>query len=392
MNMIANVSKKLTGRLRVQLICCCGAVSCVTALSFQTAYAETPWAISANDGHTTTDAAGKMVTAQHPVPDTITLIKFDQGRPVIGKSLQLPTSVEGPPTTVWIAPDSSWAIITAGSHADSQSGAPVIQGAVVSVISITHGIPKLIQTVHAGLGASQVSVSPDQKWALIGNRKAGTVSVFAVKEEQLHLVQTLAMGAGSNPASVRFLPDGEHAVVVLRGPHQLALLHKEYKGFKVDINKLNIGRSPNTLDITQSGLIAVGDQDPDHPAVHLALLNGGELTLVRTISVAPSPEPLMFSPDGKYLAVGAVNNSNKDPSAHGTVTLYQSDGADLTPVSTASIGRWPQGIIFSSNGRTLLVQNTADKTMTTLHWDGTKLESVGTIPMAAGPAAADTAW
>lgn len=391
MNAIRSGRKKLTRKPRFQLLCC-AAVSCVIALPSQVARAETQWAISANDGHTTTDSAGKMVTARLSLPDNVTLIKFDQGRPVIGKSLDLPTSVEGPPTTVWIAPDSSWSIVTAGSHAGTQSGAPVIEDDLVSVISITQGTPKLTQTVHAGLGASQVSVSPDQKWVLITNRRAGTVSVFAVKRKHLFLDQTLVMGAGSNPASVRFMPDGEHAVVILRGRHQLILLRKSGKGFTIDDHKLSIGHSPNTLDITQSGLIAVGDQDTDRPSVHLILLNGGQPMLLQTVPVAPSPEPLRFSPNGRYLAVGAVNNSNKDPSAHGTVTLYHFDKAGLTPVSTANVGRWPQGIIFSPDGGTLLVQNTADKTMTTLHWDGTKLQDAGTIPMVAGPAAADTAW
>lgn len=159
-----------------------------------TAYAADQWAISANDGHTTTNPAGKMITAETIVPDNLSLIRFDHGRPILGKSTTLPTSVEGPPTTAWIAPDSNWAIITAGSRAGLHPGDPVIEDDIVSIVTIDKATPHLVQTVHAGLGASQISVSPDQNWALVGNRKSGTVSVFSIKNKQLSLTQTISMG------------------------------------------------------------------------------------------------------------------------------------------------------------------------------------------------------
>lgn len=367
-----------------------GAILC--AFFVHDVHAAGQWAISANDGHTATNTAGKMVTAGIIVPDSLSLIRFEHGSPVLGKTLHLPNSVEGPPTTVWIAPDSCWAIVTAGSHAGAHVGDPVIEDDVVSVVAIDHATLHLVQTLHAGLGASQVTVSPDQKWVLVGNRKSGTVSVFAVAHRQLHPVQTLSMGADSNPASVIFLPDGQHAVVVLRGPHQLALLDRRRDGFDVQKQRLDLGYAPNTMDITRSGLIAIGDQDPAHPAVHLVRLNDGTLNLLGTIPVAPGPEPLRFSPDGRYLAVGAVNNSNKDPSKHGTLTLYRVDGSRLAPIASENVGRWPQGIMFSPDGHTLVVQNTTDKTMTVLNWDGIRLRPAGTLSMTAGPAAAATSW
>ncbi|MCG4255135.1 lactonase family protein [Acetobacter senegalensis] len=363
----------------------------IASLAHRT-YAADQWAISANDGHTTTNAAGKMVTAEAVVPDSLSLIGFERDLPALGKTIPLPASVEGPPTTAWIAPDSSWAIVTAGSHAGSHAGDPIIEDDVVSVVAIDHAIPRLIQTVHAGSGASQVSVSPDQKRVLVGNRKSGTVSVFAVERGRLRPIQTVSMGADSNPASVLFLQDNQHAVVVLRGPHQLALLHRSREGFEADTARLDLGHAPNTMDVTRSGLMAIGDQDPKHPAVHLVRLINGTLTLLGTIPVAPGPEPLRFSPDGRYLAVGAVNNSNKDPSRQGTLTLYRIEDATMTSVASENVGRWPQGIIFSPDGHTLLVQNTTDKTMTILQWDDIRLHPTGNLVLTSGPAAAATSW
>jgi DNA-binding beta-propeller fold protein YncE len=40
-------------------------------------------------------------------------------------------------------------------------------------------------TNDAGLGATQVRVSPDGTLALIANRAEGTVSIFTVKDKQL---------------------------------------------------------------------------------------------------------------------------------------------------------------------------------------------------------------
>jgi hypothetical protein len=57
------------------------------------------------------------------------------------------------------------------------------------------------------------------------------------------------------------------------------------------------------------------------------------------------------------------------------------------PAAAAWIGRWSQGIAFSADSRTILVQNMGDKEIQVLRWDGSTLQDTGQrIKTNGGPA------
>ena len=58
----------------------------------------------------------------------------------------------------------------------------------------------------------------------------------------------------------------------------------------------------------------------------------------------------------------------------------------------APIGHWSHGIVFSRDGRKILVQNMIEKTIQVFAWDGAVLRPERNISLTAGPAALDTAW
>jgi sugar lactone lactonase YvrE len=107
---------------------------------------------------------------------------------------------------------------------------------------------------------------------------------------------------------------------------------------------------------------------------------------------------MKFSPDGRYLAIGAQNGSTK-PSEHpfhhdnGLIGLYEVDGQTLRKVAEAPMGPWAEATAFSRDGKTLLVQSMQDRTVEVLRWDGRTLTRGKSLPIAgAGPESFATAW
>jgi hypothetical protein len=67
------------------------------------------------------------------------------------------------------------------------------------------------------------------------------------------------------------------------------------------------------------------------------------------------------------------------------------DGTRLTKVAEAPIGRWSQGVAFSRDSRTILVQNMVERDIQVFSFDGTELRQTARIPLKGGGAAIRTA-
>ena len=64
----------------------------------------------------------------------------------------------------------------------------------------------------------------------------------------------------------------------------------------------------------------------------------------------------------------------------------------LRQVAEAPIGQWTQGIAFSRDGRTMLVQDMVGKRLQVFGWDGAALSPKGDLDLGAGAAAIGTGW
>ena len=141
----------------------------------------------------------------------------------------------------------------------------------------------------------------------------------------------------------------------------------------------------------------MGRGDGDAATVSLIDLTREPFRTVHTIQVGRTPEGLKWSPDGRFLAVGALEGSSKAQSSpfyrdHGRLMLFALDGQALHPVAEAPVGRWSQGIAFSRDGHTVLVQNMVERTILVFGWDGGTLAPRGKLDIGAGPAAIRTPW
>ncbi len=358
--------------------------------------------VVALDNHST-NVNGTLTAAKNPPPDAVAIVDVAHFPPKLVATVEAPTSVVGAPTSIWIAPDQSWLIVTSASKIDPQDPGKIVENNQVSVIDLKASPPKVVQTIAAGKGANEISVSPEGNIALVANRAEGTVSVFAVNDKRLTSAGKVSVGdAKSLPSSVKFLPDSETALLTRYGDNSVAVLKIEAAKVTVAPHKIITGVNPYTMDINRDGTLAVvgnmgGGATGDIGTVSLIDLTRDPPGTVDTVAVPASPEGVKFSPDGRFVAVASVEGSTRPPDSplfhdHGRLWLLRVADKRLKPVAEAPVGRWSQGIVFSKDGRTIMVESMIDRGLDLFRWQGGRLVGEGTLDLKCGAAAGRTAW
>jgi DNA-binding beta-propeller fold protein YncE len=325
-------------------------------------------AVSANDNKQI-NVAGVGTIVANPPPDTVSVIDMGVFPPRLVGELQAPTSVVGPPSSVAVAPDESFALVTAAVKKSPSDPAKTVPDNRLSVINLK--TRTVTQTLAAGDGAAGVAINRAGTLALVANRSEGTVSVFTIKGMTLAPAGKVALGKNdSGPSAVQFIGDGKRALVTRDGDSTLTILAVD--GDKVTATSRNFfaGIRPYGADVTPDGRYAmvanIGRGQGDHDTVSLVDLSMNPPRTVDTITVGPTPEGIKISPNGKYAAVVVHNGSAFVPTspfynAFGKVVLLGVSGGRLVKLSEERIGRWSQGAAFSADSGTLLVQNMVEK-------------------------------
>ena len=230
--------------------------------------------LSSNDGHTVMNAE-KTMLAPNPVgADTVTVIDVKSYPPVIKATFDAPGSVVGPPGAIWISGDESWGIVTSATKADPAAKTGGIgPDDRVAVFDLTTNPPKVMQSLTAGLGATQVRISPDGKLALIANRTEGTVSIYDVKDKRLSPAGKLDTGnAKSLPSAVAFVDD-KTALLTRGGDNMVSVLHIDGSNVTIDPRPITTAIAPYTMDINAAHTLAavsnMGRGDGDEDSVSL---------------------------------------------------------------------------------------------------------------------------
>jgi 6-phosphogluconolactonase (cycloisomerase 2 family) len=376
-----------------------GATALAALLSLSSG-ASAQLALSANDGKAVLVDGVNTVPANPPA-DTVTVIDLSATPPKTVAEIPVPTSVVGPPSSVAVARDESFALVTGATKLDPADPKKVVPDDKLTVIDLKASPPKVSAQLQAGKGAAGVSINRAGTLALVANRSEGTVSVYSIAGSTLTPVGKVDLGNDkSGPSHVAIAPDGRSALVTRDGDHKISVLSID--GTKVEYTKRDIsaGLRPYGLDIHPNGKLAVvaniGTGGGDADTASLINIEAKPARVVHTITVGQTPEGIALSPDGAFAAVSVMNGSNKPKNSpffndHGLVKVLSVKGNELVPLTEAKVGHWCQGLAWSKDNRTLLVQCMVQKEIMAFSFDGKELKPTGSIKVKAGPAAIRTA-
>src|SRR5471030_2487953 len=160
------------------------------------------------------------------------------------------------------------------------------------------------------------------------------------------------------------------------------------------------GYRPYSMDISSKGNIAVvaneGGGQGEADVITVVDLKAKPPQIVDTISVGQTPEGVALSSDGAYLAVNVMNGSNR-PKSHpafndfSLLQIYSIKGTKLTKVAETKTGHWCQGMAWSRDNKTVVLQCMVEKDLQVFGFDGHSLKPAGTVPLSGGGAGLRTA-
>ena len=365
--------------------------------------------VSANDGKQM--RPGDTVTA--PEPDSISVLSLKDGKVKLLGSVGAPAAMIGPPAAVAVTRDSRLAIVTACERLE---GGKLVPADTVSLVDLSvPSNPRVIQTVHAGPGASGVSISPDGKLVLVASTGDDSVTAFTLKGRALTQVGKVQFEKGANPTDVVFTPNGKTAMAVGRGNSKLMPMSVDGATVTATGKAYATGRSPYGAVVTKDGKYSIntnlgGALDAAAPAGRrgggmsrqgtVSMVDLATGTVAASVVVGPTPEHVVLSPDGKYIGVVVANGTASvlsDPkfnSVLGLFEIYAVGDGTLTPVTRADTGHWCQGAVFSRDNKTVLLQCAAERQIEVYHFDGKMLtrDQAATVAIGARPGSIASAW
>lgn len=346
-------------------------------------------------------------------PDSVAVIDLNAYPPRVVGSLPVPASMIGPPTSVAVARDESFAIVTAAQAFDPAEQGKLVPGDRVSVIDLEdRSRPVLVQSLASGAGASGVSINRAGTLALIANALEGTVSVFAIANKRLTPVHKVQLDAQLGPADVAISPDGTKAWVAQRRGQAVWQLKIDGTRVSEARDALPVGVNPFGTTFARNGRLAytlnqLGRLPPEGPVVStldspaasgtVSVIDVRRNTIVSLAEVGVTPEHMTISPNGKFLGVMLVNGSAGSPGTPGynpfsIFRIYRIKGRSLKPLAETRIGRLGQGATWSRDGRTLLLLAAIPHEIEVHKFDGKRLQrdDAATLRFAARPGAIAT--
>jgi DNA-binding beta-propeller fold protein YncE len=357
-------------------------------------------AVSANDNKAVL-VNGVNSVPPNPAADTVTIVDLGVSPPKVIGELQAPNSVVGPPQNVAVTPDESIALVSSNQKLDPADATKLVPDNRLSVIDLKANPPAVIATIEPGLAPAGIGINRAGTMALVANRGDGTVAVLTISGKTVTVAGKVDFGnPKSGPSSAAFSPDGKMALVTRDGDHRISILSVD--GTNVtDTKKYMVGAiRPYAIQFTPKGDAAVvgfqGGGTGDIDTISVIDVKGKAPRIVHTLDVGQIVEGLAISNDGKYVALTTQNGSNKTPdfpfyNAHGLVMIFRIDGTNLTKVAQAEAGGWDQGVAWSRDGTTLLVDDMTGHALDVLKFDGRSLRMTGAIKVSGGPAGLRTA-
>ena len=376
------------------------AIWLATALTLTPVAAFADIAISGQDGKQVRAGDGLPMV---PTPDSVAVIEFSSSRaPRVIGSIDICSTQMGPPSAIAVAPDYSFVLATCPQKfvGDGKLG-PENKVSVIGLSDPTH--PKLLQTVEAGLGATGVFLNKKANIALVTGTGDDTITLFTIKDRQLTQASQVKLEAKAEPRDVIIAPDGRSAYALRFGDAKVTKLAINDDQIS-RVADFDVGVQPDGGNISADGRYLFVNFFGGAPTTKgvgaTAAIDTRSGKIVDAHEVGALPESVVLSPDGKYVAVvigngsATVRNAANYNSIFGKLAMFQvGKGGKLTPVTDAKLGHACQGVVFSDDGKRLLVQCSVERDIRVFDFDGKVLTErpEAILPMVSRPGAMVTA-
>ncbi|MFP5405414.1 MAG: beta-propeller fold lactonase family protein [Gammaproteobacteria bacterium] len=354
----------------------------------------------ANDEKVVFDDAGQAVFLP-PGKDTVSIVDIgtDPLAARIVANLPLMNSIFGPPTNLAITPDGTLGLVANPMNwvADGDKWKPS-PGNELYVIDLTANPPRQIDTVAVGKQPSGLSINRAGNLALIANRADNSISVLRIAGKKVTLIDAVPMG--EQVAAVVFTPDGKRALAVKFPGNKVAVL--DVDGEKVTDAKqdMPVGLWPYNIDVTPDGTLAMtadngnaGAADGNVDTVSVIDIQAAPPRVIDKVVVGDSPEGFAISPTGRLAVAVLIKGTNSAKTAwyyhpRASVVALKIDGKKVTRSDEVDVGRLPEGVVFSRDGRYVYVGNYMDRNVSILKVEGDRLVNTGkTLALPGQPAA-----
>jgi DNA-binding beta-propeller fold protein YncE len=335
-------------------------------------------------------------TFPEPAPqDSLVVLDASRFPPVVKGTVEgLEHSVQGPPQAVAVTPDGKLAVVAAPTRYDYAAKKELFDN-FLQVVDLETTPPRLIGKVDVGAHPNGLSINRDGT-LLLAAAHDGSVKVLAIEGKNLKLIDSVKVGE-KRMSGISFTHDGKAAIVALRDENGAAVLAVD--GTKVTLTKerISTGVNPYAIDVSSDGQWAVigntgvGRTVDDADVVTLVDVSKRPFRAVQQISVPATPEGVAISPDGRFIAVSSMAGSNllaTDPGRNklGKVVLYAIKDGMATKVNELPGGEAAQGLVFTQDGKTLIVQFDVERALALYAvQDGRLVDTGERIKLAAGP-------
>ncbi|MDB5735062.1 MAG: hypothetical protein JWP16_399 [Alphaproteobacteria bacterium] len=375
------------------------AILLVTALTLVPVAAFADLAISGQDGKQVRAGDGLPMV---PTPDSVATIEFSSSKaPRVIGSIAVCSTQMGPPSALAVAPDYSFVLATCPQKmgADGKN-VPENKVNVIGLDDPTR--PKLLQTVEAGVGATGIYLNKKATIALVTGTGDDTITLFTIKDRQLTRGGQVKLEAKAEPRDVIIAPDGNTAYALRFGDAKVTKL--AIKGDQISrISDYTVGVQPDGGSISHDGRYLFVNSfggvpgKTDKGATTVLDTRTGKLTDVQEVGALP--EDVVQSPDGKYAAVvvgngsATVKNAANYTLVYGKLSLFAVSKGTLSLVTEARLGHACQGVVWSDDGKRLLVQCSVERDIRTFDFDGKALTErpEAVLPMVSRPGVMVTA-
>lgn len=333
------------------------------------------WIVSTND------AKYQRVAGQDTYPpdapsDTMDVIDASSFPPRIVASVDVKTTIVGPPQAVAISPGGRLAVVSAPNRYDAVRKECVFEN-YLQVMDLTGAQPRLVQRVPTSHHPQGVAFHPDGG-LLLAATVGGTVESFVVEGLMLKHEDELVVSKG-RLAGVTFTPDGAAALVLMRDAQGAAVLEVNGHAIRLTPERISTGVAPYAVDVSCDGRWAVignvglaglpgspGQLAGDADTVTLVDISRRPFRTVQHLSVPALPEGVAISPDGRWIAVLAMDGSNLRPDnpgrrEQGRVRLFEIRNGQAHAAGDLPAGEAGQGIVFTADSQYILAQFNVEK-------------------------------